>query len=435
MTQMRKKSSAERLFARYKTYEGEPGSPEQWQAAAASLVDPTVSEHLKVLGLTRVPDSAEDLKRARRQAIRSAHPDAKTGTHDAAATINAAFDRLEQMLPKPQRPIGDLPPPSTMLVVPPRCTADLPHVENTDPLRHSWHAGLIAEVKLNGERELMYLGFDPYGRRTGTTMLSRQKSSVDKMYGDKTEQVPHITGVDCTLLQHTVLDGEVFARDWAYTHSVMGSSPNIAVDNQRSEKLVYYVFDMPYHKGRDIRKLPYNERRELLTKVVEELGSPWIRVVEQFQGDLDQAFRRITETGGEGLVVKSLSGAYGQGWAKYKKASDVSAFVIGYIEGKKALLGQVGSLELGIYKNGVVCSVGCVSGFTNELRIHITNNRESYLGRVLDVFAFELTKAEQLLNPTFHRFRDDINAEDCTLDKIRLDLKKIKGNRHKETPA
>lgn len=427
----KKKSSAERLFARYKTYEGEPGSPEQWASAAASLMDPLVAGYLKALGLTQVPKTADELKQARRQAIRIAHPDAKSGTHDAAATINAAYDRLEKMLPKPVRPVGDLPPPSALLVVPPRCTAELPQVVSTEPLSHAWTSDLVAEVKLNGERELLYLGFDPYGRRSGTTMLSRQKSKSDGLFGDKTEQVPHITGVDCVELLHTVLDGEVFARDWVYTHSVMGSSPAIAVDNQREEKLVFYVFDMPYHKGQDIRKLPYDERRKLLTQVVAELGSPWVKVVEQFTGDLDLAFRRITEAGGEGLVIKNRRSGYGQSWAKYKKASDVSVFITGFTEGKKALAGMVGSVEIGVYKDGVVHCIGNVSGFTNALRMDITNNRKAYLGRVMDVFAFELTRDEQLLNPTFHRFREDVSPEDCTLEKAKADFKHIKGNRTK----
>lgn len=428
---MKKKSSAAKLFARYKTYEGEAGSPDQWRAAAAVVapnLDPALVRSLKALGLERLPSTAEELKKAHRQAIRSAHPDLASGSHDGAASINAAFDHLESLVPKPA-PKENVH--SAFLVTPARCTGDLPARTSAKPLRYAWPTqGIAVEEKINGERGVLYLGFDPLGRRHGTTLLSRQKSKFDGLFGDKTDQVPHITGG--FVVDGTVLDGEVFARDWNYTHSVMGSTPGVAQDIQKDdERLVYHVFDIMFYKGQDVRKRPLSERRELLLEVVKELANPWIRAVTWLPGDPDATFERVTSAGGEGLVVKKLSSSYGQSWTKYKKCSDVSAFIIGYVEGKKALAGMVGSVEVGVYHNGSVHSVGCVSGFTNEQRVDITNNRQAYLGRVMDIFAFELTKADQILNPAFHRFRSDLNAEDCTLDKIKEDMKKMGSNRSK----
>jgi hypothetical protein len=423
-----------RMFARYKTYEGEPGSPEQWTAAAAAMVDPHLVENLDLLGLSKVPETLAELKQAHRAKIRTAHPD-RQGAHDDAAKINAAAEALEKMIRRPKIDVANLPPPSSMLVNPPRCTADLPDIICDEPLTHAFTDRHVGEIKMNGEREEFYLGFDPYGRRQGSTMLSRQKAADDKMYGDKTGNVPHITGTDIGDLANTVLDGEVFLTSWNVTHSIMGSAPGVAVDKQAgADKITFYAFDIPYHKGKDIRRLPRWKRREILEQVVAELGNPWIVVMKEFKGDLDQAFRDEVAKGGEGLVVKHQDGIYGQGWAKYKKAADVSAFVIGFCEGERALKGQVGSLELGVYDdNGKVVSIGFTgTGFSNELRLEITANRDAWMGKVVDVFVFELTKRGQLGNSSFHRPRPDVDKDTCTMAKLKDDVKKVLGHRNKE---
>lgn len=429
MADPKKKAKMDKFWARYKHYDPAteaPGSPEQWAAAAASAIDPGLLAHLAVLGLSAVPDTVAELRAARRQAQKTAHPDKAGGTHDQAALLNAAFTSLERLIPKVQVPVGDLPAPSNMLVTPARCTGSLPTILTDEPLTHAFTDRHVAEIKMNGEREMLYLGFCPYGRRQGNTMLSRQKSVHDGMFGDKTDHVPHITGTVHNL-DNTMLDGEVFVDDWASTHSLMGGGAG-----RDASKATYYVWDMPFHKGRDIRQLPLWQRRQLLAEVVAELGNPYIVMLTQVPHDqIDAEFVRVTQSGGEGLVVKDINGTYGQGWAKYKKAADVSCFVIGFVAGKKALEGMVGSIELGVYKDGQVVSVGCCSGFDNALRTEITNNQSSWMGRVVDVFAFELTANEKLLNPTWHRERSDVNATDCTLDKVRDDLKKIKGNRNK----
>jgi ATP-dependent DNA ligase len=63
----------------------------------------------------------------------------------------------------------------------------------------------------------------------------------------------------------TVLDGELVALD------INGVPRFNLLQNYRSGSahLMYFVFDILLHKGRDVTKLPLSERRDLLKSVVE----------------------------------------------------------------------------------------------------------------------------------------------------------------------
>lgn len=78
--------------ARYKTHDGEKGSPEQWREAAKVLLNVNDENCLTTLGLTGVPASEDDLKKAWRAAIRKCHPDIIGGSQDEAAKLNAAYE-------------------------------------------------------------------------------------------------------------------------------------------------------------------------------------------------------------------------------------------------------------------------------------------------------------------------------------------------------
>ena len=88
------------------------------------------------------------------------------------------------------------------LVIPAVCRASLP--EDLDK------EDLVAELKLDGSRYILYIGnCDPY-ERSFNALLSRRVSTVDHMHVDRCENVPHITGHNYETLDGTVLDGEVF---------------------------------------------------------------------------------------------------------------------------------------------------------------------------------------------------------------------------------
>jgi len=311
------------------------------------------------------------------------------------------------------------------LITPSRCTSSLPSELKGDRY--------VGEEKLDGSRYMLYLGYDPYDRHKGNTLLSRRPSSIDGKFVDRTFQVPHITAENYGL-DGTVIDGEVFLKDFRTTSSIISSNPALAVQKQDDLGLLdYRVFDVPVFRGKDIRQRPLEERRRVLEEVVKRMENPNVVAIEQFFKDFEKWFLKFVNAGGEGIIIKDLELPYGCGWAKWKKSFDVSCIITGYKDGNGKYSGGIGSLTLSVIKDGKLLEVGYASGFDDTLRRKMEKNfKKKYIGKVIDVFAQELSKGNRLRHPTFWRFRDDINAKDCTLEKLKDDFKKKpKNNRWK----
>jgi len=85
-------------YQKYKQREGQRGSAEQWSKIAASIAARLngADQDLQALGLTRMPADLQALSAARKTAIKKVHPDLG-GSHDDAARINQAFEKLKKM--------------------------------------------------------------------------------------------------------------------------------------------------------------------------------------------------------------------------------------------------------------------------------------------------------------------------------------------------
>jgi len=303
------------------------------------------------------------------------------------------------------------------------------------PPENMSHTDFIGELKLDGSRYVLYIGFDPYRRNLAKhTLLSRRLSTTDGKYVDRSLNAPHITSIEFPNMEGTVLDGEIIAADFLATNSIMNSSPERSIEKQEKlGKLNFFVFDVLMVCGRDVRNLPYHARRTILEDIVNRFNHPQIKIVQAVKGDLQSFFQSVVSEGGEGIVVKNIHSPYGIGWAKVKKAFDVSCIISGFKEGKgKYSAGQVGSIALSVYQSGRLVEVGFASGFNENLRRQISASPQTFLGRVVDVFAQEM-QSSRLRHPTFHRLRDDIDPTTCTIEKLKSDmLKNVKAGRIRE---
>src|SRR3990172_4134062 len=148
--------------------------------------------------------------------------------------------------------------------------------------------------------------------------------------------------------------------------------------------------------------------------------------------NLQDYFTQIVQGGGEGIIVKDTRLGYGTGWSKYKRSADVSCIITGFKPGNGKYSGGVGSIALSVYQDEKLLEIGFASGFKDDIRTDISKNPKKYIGKVVDVFAQEISKDNRLRHPTWHRFRDDIESNTCTLEKVKEDLvKHVKGNRKK----
>jgi len=319
------------------------------------------------------------------------------------------------------------------LVTPSRCTASLP-----PDLEKPY---LVSEIKLDGSRYVFYIGFCPYGRRDGNTLLSRRISTVESVrnidgdriptHVDRTGNIPHIADWDYDGLEGTILDGECFLKDFPTTSSIMGSGPAKAVQKQIDKKITYFAFDVMFFRGKDVRGLPLSKRRKILEEIIKRMNNPHVRAIPQWSGNIDEKFQAVVSKGGEGLIIKDIRQGYGMGWAKYKKSYDVSCVICGYKPGNGKYQDQIGAIELGVVlPDGKIHPIGWASGFDDQIRKEITDNQDEFLGKVVDIFVHEKSKPSvenkygRLRHPTFHRFRPDVDASECTLEKLTADLKK-----------
>jgi ATP-dependent DNA ligase len=238
--------------------------------------------------------------------------------------------------------------------------------------------------------------------------------------------VPHITFEEYEGLEGTVLDGEMFLNDFKTTSSIMGSGSARAVAKQEADECIsYHAFDILSFRGKDVRTMPLEKRRKLLKEVVRRMANPWVKVIDQHSISLaDELFAKFVSNDGEGLIIKDLRMSYGQGWAKRKKSYDVSCFISGYKPGDGKYKGMIGSIEISVFDGDRELAVGFASGFNDRIRAEMSKGMSEYLGAVVDVYAHELSDGLRLRHPTFFRFRDDLNAEDCTLEKLKDDFKK-----------
>ena len=135
-----------------------------------------------------------------------------------------------------------------------------------------------------------------------------------------------------------------------------------AIDGKSSEDIVYFLFDLMFVDGKDLRKVPLWARRSLLTQLLESAGDP-LRLSQDFDAPPAQVFEAASGLGLEGLMLKRRDAPYESGrtqtWLKAKARLRQEFVVCGFTDrGGKA--GEVGSLLLGYYAAAGLRDAGSV---------------------------------------------------------------------------
>lgn len=262
----------------------------------------------------------------------------------------------------------------------------------------------VAEEKFDGERCWL----------DGSRGAPRLYSSGNT---DRSLAVPHIVRAH-KLLEGAALDGEIVApsRRFGDVVSVLHSGPERAHQVQIETGFVrFHAFDLMAFEGQDLTHRPLRERRKTLETLVARLRNPALVCVPQTAENKREFYRTIVRNGGEGVVLKNLDLMYGLGWVKAKHRADVSA-VISHVHADRD------AIELSVYDGARLVPIGDCAIPTIELRGQLRATPHRYVGRVLDVSAYELTSHDRLRSPVWMRLRPDVFAADCTLRKVREQL-------------
>lgn len=162
------------------------------------------------------------------------------------------------------------------------------------------------EVKFDGYRALA--GRDS----TGVTLWSRHGNIF-------TDQFPQLADACEHLPPDTLLDGEIVAfKDGRISFNLL--------QRHRSSKqvIVFYAFDVIIHRGKNLIKLPLENRREILAEVLGELKpkTPLICLSETIGASPAQLIPLAKEFGFDGIIAKRKDSYYeignrSEAWVKY----------------------------------------------------------------------------------------------------------------------
>ncbi len=137
-----------------------------------------------------------------------------------------------------------------------------------------------------------------------------------------------------------------------------------SIDNVKTASVVYFVFDLPFHGGKDLRPVPLVVRRAKLQALLTGHESDSVRFSQSFDVAPAQMLAAACQLGMEGVIAKRADSPYvsarTETWLKLKCGQRQEFVVIGFTE-RSGATGEVGGLLLGYHDEaGVLQSAGSV---------------------------------------------------------------------------
>jgi bifunctional non-homologous end joining protein LigD len=242
----------------------------------------------------------------------------------------------------------------------------------------------LFEIKWDGYRAISFMADGK------VRLLSRNQNDLRAQFSEL-HDLPKFVKAETA-----VLDGEIVALDeqGRSSFSLMQQRTGFRAGGRRAVgradvPIVYYVFDLLYLDGYDLRRVPVEDRKQMLSQIV--ITNSLIRYSEHFVGNGIALFQAAKQQGLEGILAKKRASFYeerrGREWLKIKITQTIDCVIGGYTdpEGSRQYFGAI---VLGLYdKDGQLIHVGQAG----------TGFDQAALKRVFDV----LKELETSRNP-FH---------------------------------
>ena len=165
-----------------------------------------------------------------------------------------------------------------------------------------------------------------------------------------------------------ILDGELVvegaggASDFSALQADLGAG--------RTDRFVFYLFDLLYRDGRDLRPAGLADRKAALEALMRGAG-PVLRYSDHFEENGELVLRHACRLSLEGVISKDRAAAYrsgrGKDWIK-SKCSERQEFVVAGFVPSSTSRKAIGSLVLGYYRNGELVHAGRVgTGYSHKV--------------------------------------------------------------------
>jgi bifunctional non-homologous end joining protein LigD len=256
-------------------------------------------------------------------------------------------------------------------------------------------------------------------------LLSRNDLSLNARY-------PEIAAaLDAEACARFAVDGEIVAFEGART-----SFARLAQRGQRPVAVFYYVFDVLWLDGYDVRALPLRTRKRLLRSAL--TFKDGVRLTPHRNEHGIALFEEACRKGWEGLIAKRADSPYtasrSRDWLKFKCEQGQELVIGGYTAPHGSRV-EFGALLLGYYQEGKLSYAGKVGTGFDEATLRDLGARLRELERSQPPFAdassirergvtwvepvlvaqvgfTEWTRAGRLRHPRFLGLRDDKAASE-----------------------
>jgi bifunctional non-homologous end joining protein LigD len=164
-----------------------------------------------------------------------------------------------------------------------------------------------------------------------------------------------------------LIDGELVVENSAGSSDF--SALQQALSEDRTDKFIFYAFDLLYLDGADLTDTPLIERRNTLQKLLS--GQSTIRFSDHFPDEGNVVLQHACRLSLEGIVSKLRDAPFHSGrskdWLKSKCSSRQEFVIAGYVP-STATRNAIGSLVMGLYDKGKLRHVGRVgTGYTARI--------------------------------------------------------------------
>lgn len=229
-----------------------------------------------------------------------------------------------------------------------------------------------------------------------------------------------------------VLDGEVVVLDEK-------GAPRFQLLQQGGNERLF-LFDVLWLDGRDLRRLPYEERRKILQKLCAKAPAG-VAISQTLDMSGEEALKHAAAGGWEGVIAKRKSSTYesrrSKEWLKVKAFNEQEFVIVGW-QTSTATDREIGSLHLAVNENGKLRYAGKVgTGFSSKLRTWLREELENdrvpkplvedaprvrdanwVKPRLVAQVAFaEWTGDNRLRHPSFLGLRDDKTVKEVVKEK------------------